>query len=191
MRNLLFISLDSHKQTSTHTIIPRIHIYLLSLARTNKASWQPANLIILLPHPIKHQNDQTQAFFPFLSFTFCLNMLCLTVSVTLSMFAIGVFRVFFRGVTWMRDSHGLFDYESRNISKKNLKTKYVGKIIRQSNTIEFVSPTTSIEDLPGYKKDEMLTLAQIKQDNSKSISKRLRLKFLKRNFDFIFSSIIG
>lgn len=38
--------------------------------------------------------------------------------------------VFFRGVTWMRDSHGLFDYESRNISKKNLKTKYVGKIIR-------------------------------------------------------------
>ena len=76
-------------------------------------------------------------------------------------------RVFFRGVTWMRDSHGLFDYESRNISKKNLKTKYVGKIIRQSNTIEFISPTTSIEDLPGYKKDEFLTLAQIKQDNSK------------------------
>ena len=68
-------------------------------------------------------------------------------------------RVFFRGVTWMRDSHGLFDYESRNISKKNLKTKYVGKIIRQSNNIEFVSPTTSLEDLPGYKKDEMLTLA--------------------------------
>ena len=67
----------------------------------------------------------------------------------------------------MRDSHGLFDYESRNISKKNLKTKYVGKIIRQSNTIEFISPNTAIEDLPGYKKDEILTLAQIKQDNSK------------------------
>jgi len=64
-----------------------------------------------------------------------------------------------RCVTWSRDSHGLFDYESRNISKKNLKTKYVGKIIRQSNTIEFVSPTTSLEDLPGYKQDEMLTLA--------------------------------
>ena len=40
------------------------------------------------------------------------------------------FSVFFRGVTWMRDSHGLFDYESRNISKKNYKTKYTGKIIR-------------------------------------------------------------
>jgi len=39
--------------------------------------------------------------------------------------------VFFRSVTWMRDSHGLFDYESRNISKKNYKTKFTGKIIRQ------------------------------------------------------------
>ena len=67
----------------------------------------------------------------------------------------------------MRDSHGLFDYESRNISKKNLKTKYVGKIIRQQNTIEFISPSTNIEDLPGYNKEEFLTLAQIKQDNSK------------------------
>lgn len=33
----------------------------------------------------------------------------------------------------MRDSHGLFDYESRNISKKNYKTKYTGKIVRQNN----------------------------------------------------------
>ena len=39
-------------------------------------------------------------------------------------------RVYMRCVTWSRDSHGLFDYESRNISKKNLKTKYVGKIVR-------------------------------------------------------------
>ena len=71
----------------------------------------------------------------------------------------------------MRDSHGLFDYESRNISKKNLKTKYVGKIVRQQNTIEFISPMQRIEDLPGYKKEEFLTLAQIKQDNSKSDKK--------------------
>ena len=82
-----------------------------------------------------------------------------------------LYRVFFRGVTWMRDSHGLFDYESRNISKKNLKTKYVGKIVRQQNTIEFISPMQRIEDLPGYKKEEFLTLAQIKQDNSKSDKK--------------------
>ena len=95
------------------------------------------------------------------------------ISVFLSVFHCS--RVFFRGVTWMRDSHGLFDYESRNISKKNLKTKYVGKIIRQSNTIEFISPNTAVEDLPGYKKDEILTLAQIKQDNSKFRTKNRKI----------------
>lgn len=61
----------------------------------------------------------------------------------------------------MRDSHGLFDYESRNISKKNYKTKYTGKIIRQVNQIEFISPTHRIEDLPGFNKDEFKTMAQI------------------------------
>lgn len=31
--------------------------------------------------------------------------------------------VFFRAVSWLRDSHGLFDYESRNIVKMSLKTQ--------------------------------------------------------------------
>ena len=30
--------------------------------------------------------------------------------------------VYMRCVTWTRDSNGLFDYESKNISKKNIKT---------------------------------------------------------------------
>lgn len=64
----------------------------------------------------------------------------------------------------MRDSHGLFDYESRNISKKNYKTKYTGKIIRQQNQIDFISPNHRIEDLPGYNKEEFSTMAQIMQD---------------------------
>lgn len=67
----------------------------------------------------------------------------------------------------MRDSHGLFDYESRNISKKNYKTKYTGKIIRQQNQIDFISPNHRIEDLPGYNKEEFSTMAQIMQDPSK------------------------
>lgn len=69
----------------------------------------------------------------------------------------------------MRDSHGLFDYESRNISKKNYKTKYTGKIIRQQNQIDFISPNHKIEDLPGYNKEEFSTMAQIMQDPSKLI----------------------
>ena len=49
-----------------------------------------------------------------------------------------LFRVFLRGVTWVRDSHGLFDYESKSINKKSLKTSNLGKIIRLNNDIELV-----------------------------------------------------
>jgi len=38
--------------------------------------------------------------------------------------------VFFRAVSWLRDSHGLFDYESRNIMKMSLKTQSQGQIMR-------------------------------------------------------------
>ena len=48
------------------------------------------------------------------------------------------YSVFLRGVTWNRDSHGLFDYESKSISKKSCKTQYVSKIIRVNNDIELV-----------------------------------------------------
>lgn len=47
-----------------------------------------------------------------------------------------VHSVFLRGVTWMRDSHGLFDYESRSINKKSLKTHTSGKIVRFNNDID-------------------------------------------------------
>jgi len=32
------------------------------------------------------------------------------------------FRVLMKGITWSRDSHGLFDYESRHLTKKTMKT---------------------------------------------------------------------
>lgn len=48
------------------------------------------------------------------------------------------FSVFLRGVTWVRDSHGLFDYESKSITKKSLKTQSFGKIVRTNNDIELV-----------------------------------------------------
>lgn len=35
---------------------------------------------------------------------------------------IPMYEVYMRCVTWSRDSHGLFDYESKNIAKKNIKT---------------------------------------------------------------------
>ena len=52
-----------------------------------------------------------------------------------------------RCVTWSRDSHGLFDYESRYISKKNIKTGQSGRIVRLNNDVEFISENTAAEDL--------------------------------------------
>ena len=43
-----------------------------------------------------------------------------------------------RCVTWSRDSHGLFDYESRYINKKNIKTVQAGKVVRIDNDVEFL-----------------------------------------------------
>lgn len=46
----------------------------------------------------------------------------------------------------MRDSHGLFDYESKSITKKNCKTQSSGKLLRIANDIEFVSLSKKAED---------------------------------------------
>jgi len=50
-----------------------------------------------------------------------------------------------RCVTWSKDSHGLFDYESRHISKKNIKSFQQGRIVRLDNEVEFVSKDVPVE----------------------------------------------
>jgi hypothetical protein len=55
--------------------------------------------------------------------------------------------VFLRGVTWIRDSHGLFDYESKSISKKSCKTAVPSKIIRIENDIEIVQLQKNIQEM--------------------------------------------
>ena len=39
-----------------------------------------------------------------------------------------LFSVLMKGITWSRDSHGLFDYESRHLTKKTLKASYEAMI---------------------------------------------------------------
>jgi hypothetical protein len=56
-------------------------------------------------------------------------------------------RVFLRGVTWIRDSHGLFDYESKSISKKSCKTAAPSKIVRIENDIEIVQLGKNVQEL--------------------------------------------
>ena len=58
-----------------------------------------------------------------------------------------LFRIYMRCVTWSRDSHGLFDYESRYISKKNIKSQNGGRVVRLNNDVEFIGLHMSPEDL--------------------------------------------
>lgn len=56
-------------------------------------------------------------------------------------------RVFLRGVTWIRDSHGLFDYESKSITKKSCKTASQSKIVRVDNDIDMVAHDRQTADV--------------------------------------------
>ncbi len=47
-----------------------------------------------------------------------------------------LFRVLMKGITWGRDSHGLFDYESRHLTKKTMKTNNPSQIVRRGNELE-------------------------------------------------------
>lgn len=40
-----------------------------------------------------------------------------------------------KGITWARDSHGLFDYESRHLTKKTMKTEQEIIIMRHGNEL--------------------------------------------------------
>ena len=65
----------------------------------------------------------------------------------------------------MRDSHGLFDYESKSINKKSLKTSSQGKIIRVNNDIELVSLNNA--DTVASSEADPQTLLQIRGNQGK------------------------
>ena len=44
-------------------------------------------------------------------------------------------RILMKGITWARDSHGLFDYESRHLTKKTMKTEQEVIIMRKQNEL--------------------------------------------------------
>ena len=45
------------------------------------------------------------------------------------------YRILMKGITWSRDSHGLFDYESRHLTKKTLKAERPVIITRNNNEL--------------------------------------------------------
>lgn len=81
-----------------------------------------------------------------------------------------------KGITWSRDSHGLFDYESRHLTKKTMKTQNAVKLIRKGNDL----------DLQNYDKmqiqkqaeDEEKPLLNIINDNGKSLFCNILTNFL-------------
>lgn len=48
------------------------------------------------------------------------------------------YRLHMKCMTWSRDTHGLFDYESNYITKWAVKCKTSGKLLRIENDIEFL-----------------------------------------------------
>jgi hypothetical protein len=58
--------------------------------------------------------------------------------------------------TWARDSHGLFDYESKNLTKKNMKTNNPGKILRQGNDLRLAKDN---EKISAQDEKELLKIA--------------------------------
>ena len=43
-----------------------------------------------------------------------------------------------KGITWSRDSHGLFDYESRHLTKKTLKADKSVMLMRSGNELQLI-----------------------------------------------------
>jgi len=41
-----------------------------------------------------------------------------------------------KGITWSRDSHGLFDYESRHLTKNTMKANCDMQLSRKGNEIQ-------------------------------------------------------
>jgi hypothetical protein len=79
-----------------------------------------------------------------------------------------------KGITWARDSHGLFDYESRHLSKSTMKTNAPSTLRRVNHDIEILpygSPEAlSKFQLPaaeGQPPEEVKQLLNIVNDNGK------------------------
>jgi hypothetical protein len=51
-----------------------------------------------------------------------------------------------KGITWSRDSHGLFDYESRHLTKRTMKTTQATQIIRKTNELELLPTDREVHE---------------------------------------------
>lgn len=75
-----------------------------------------------------------------------------------------------KGITWSRDSHGLFDYESRHLTKKTLKSSYESYILRSGNDLSLnrYNNTRSFQEQCDSKKQTPDDMAMLKIVNHNS-----------------------
>lgn len=91
--------------------------------------------------------------------------------------------LFIKAVTWSRDSHGLYDYESRNVQKKQIQTSSSCYLCRIGTDVQQVS---NLADL--IANNECTPLCMIEQDNSEYSIKPLNdplwlvVRTMKNNF---------
>jgi hypothetical protein len=62
--------------------------------------------------------------------------------------------MFMRGATWSRDSHGLFDYESKNVTKHSLVASEGGRVTRVDNDIRVAAAAAEPMDLGSEERKE-------------------------------------
>lgn len=94
-----------------------------------------------------------------------------------------------RCVTWARDSHGLFDYESKYITKTNLKTSGGGKLIRIANEIDLVSKNQPVSEFGEQAKPLFLLHERngrflIENDTKRVIKERDETKAVQDDQDY-------
>ena len=64
-----------------------------------------------------------------------------------------------KGITWSRDSHGLFDYESRHLTKRTMKTTQATQIIRKTNELELLPTDKEVhEENPSTETKQLLKI---------------------------------
>ena len=71
-----------------------------------------------------------------------------------------------KGITWSRDSHGLFDYESRHLTKRTMKTTQATQIIRKGNELELLPLHRAVPEEPTNEGDSK-QLLKIINDSGK------------------------
>lgn len=79
-----------------------------------------------------------------------------------------------KGITWSRDSHGLFDYESRHLTKRTMKTTQATQIIRKTNELELLPTDREVhEENPSAETKQLLKIINESGKCVESISKYL------------------